>query len=370
MLKPIETMKPENAQIHGQNHIPEEPQSSSKSIVDRFWDRKPRLLESTTSFASNKVFSESTLPTEETLGYKSKVGFYGGKLRMVGQKMIYDMRGIVSRVDKWGDALLRTYDEHTIKEPLKMLRRHPKWFLKFSKPFEPKRYRGTPSEIAQNAQRLGLSDYYVQDPHGIEIKKPELFTSSRNLYDIYEAEEIGSDDLKSINRFQALQEAAKYIRDIHNNYGAIGELLVNDVLFQGRENNRVTDPVLNIPDIVYNTKKYGHERLKSTELKATDLLDFLVSVGHVESKVSKDENNVKIALQKVLEAYGDTKVIEAVKSLAKRGRLTLAGNTQNLPFTVIHNEARLDVKKDTSTLLRETIINACTQTLSDSSIKL
>jgi hypothetical protein len=120
------------------------------------------------------IVNESRLPGED---YESTVGVYGGKMKIEEDgKMILDRRGIVSKVDKTGDAILRSYDDHVVREPGKLLKRHPE--VAREKLFHPgtKRYRGSNEEIIENVERLGVSDYYGIHEHGIEIKKPEIYT--------------------------------------------------------------------------------------------------------------------------------------------------------------------------------------------------
>lgn len=153
--------------------------------------------------------NESRLPNTD---YESTVGVYGGKLVLDSEgKLVYDTRGLVSRVDRKGDSVLRTYDEHLVKEPWKLLKRHPRWFFRFLAP-GPKRYRGRQEEIMENVKRLGLADYYGIHQNGIEIKKPEIYAKGVALQDIYRADLINSDKLKEIDRFEALAFAAQYIR--------------------------------------------------------------------------------------------------------------------------------------------------------------
>lgn len=310
--------------------------------------------------------NESTLPTLEGLGYKSTVGIWGGKLIEDNEgKLIYQTTGFISRMDREGDTILRTFDEHIAKRPLQLLKKHPKWFLRHFLP-NPLRYRGTPQEIAHNARRLGLGEVYVLHPKGIEIKRPEVYKKGIALQDIYRAEEINSSLLKGINRFAALAEAAKYIRSIHDQFGAVGELLPNDIIFQSIENGHVQKPILNLPDEIYNPKK----EITETAKKATDLLDFLVSIGFEELRKSDSLTEVQKAIKTILENYNDSTVIKTVESFAKRGRLVMVGDEQiiNLPNTffkrnralfAIHNKARLSFHEDITAHLRDMIIESC-----------
>ena len=67
-----------------------------------------------------ETVQESRLPNKD---YESTVGVYGGKLRKNEDgQMIFDMSGIVSKMDRAGDAVLRSLDEHTIKDPVKLFK--------------------------------------------------------------------------------------------------------------------------------------------------------------------------------------------------------------------------------------------------------
>src|SRR5579884_2169315 len=317
---------------------------------------------------TQKTVNETNLPTRDGLGYESTVGVYGGKLNYdVNGKLVYDMSGPLSRFDRAGDVILRSWDEHIIRHPAKMLQERPFLFFKFLVN-GPKRHRGIPVDIARNIHRLGLEDYYGLHPRGIEVKRQELFKYGRPLQDIYRADEIRSDQLTGIDRFQALEEAAKYIGYIHRTKGAVGELLPSDIIFQGRDGDRVVNPVLNIPDIIYDDKDANPDK---TELKATDILDFLANVGVEELHNSGDWENVKKAFDVILAGYKNADVIRAANSLAKRGRLILGDeariNGQALPFfnrllrkyaVSQHNKARLGVSDEIATALRSAIIKS------------
>lgn len=328
------------------------------------------LLDKLRSGVQKKV-QESRLPTQEALGYESTVGVYGGKISSDETKMVFDMRGTVSKVDRVGDAVLRTYDEHTVKNPLAMLRQHPRWFFRFLAPGT-KRYRGTPEEIAENAARLGLENEYGPHSWGIEVKDPDIYRAGRPLQDVYRSNVIEGSDLEEVDRFTALAQSARYIRDIHENHGAIGEVLPSDIIFRKKDGANVSEPVLNIPDIIYNAEKQTSEKDKKT----TDLLDFVVSIGIEELRRSKDWNEARRAIRTILDSYDDKDIINLLRSFVKRGRLTMQGDAQPLglskttetlrPLTSIHNKARLSFDKDTTSNLRELIIAECESWLEDS----
>lgn len=296
-----------------------------------------------------KTVGESRMPTEE---YESTMIVYGGRLVTVPEgRMVWDRRGVKSKSDTWGDYILRTYDEHVVKKPFQLLSSHPKLFLQFLYP-GPKRYRGSNQEIVANVQRLGLEEYYGPHPLGIEIKKPELFTKGIPFQDIYREDLVNSERLSGIDRFQALTEVAKYMRHIHDNFGAIGEGVPYRFIFQKQQGNQVSDPVLFIPDIIYNPdKKFGRE-----DQKATDVLEFLISTALEELRRTqdlKDLSMVKKALDVAINAYGDKRVIEFASSFAKRGRPSLEGLASQ------HNRAHLGFAPGTQDILRQSVIEAC-----------
>lgn len=238
-----------------------------------------------------------------------------------------------------------------------------------------------------NVSRLGLEEHYGPHPDGIEIKDQELYTKAAALQDIFRADLIHSDKLNNIDRFQALAEAARYVREVHKRSdGGIGELLSNDILFKDKsEDGTVSNAVLNLPDIVYNEtlkqKLRGYEQsdtAKSRDQQATDLLDFMFNIGVEEYRRSQEWDEVKKALRIILENYQDKKIIELLKSFAKRGRLTLIGDREALgdqhqPDAVMskaqtvfgqHNRARLGTRMEFEGFLRQTVIDACGEFLS------
>lgn len=315
----------------------------------------------------NKTVNESKIPTED---YESTVGVYGGKMETEEDgKMVWNNKGMVSKIDKWGDAILRTYDDHVVKDLGELLKRHPKLFFQFLAPGT-KRYRGSKEEIFENIKRLGLEDTYGLHKNGIEIKDQDLYKKGLPLQDIYRSDLINSDKVNGFDRFQALAESGKYLRKIHDEHGGIGEANIGDIIFKKHENGQVGEPVLNMPDIIFNEEKNIGEK----EKKATDMLDFIISVGAEEFRSSEgDLNGVKQAMKKVLENYNDKSVINLMKSYIKRGRLTLSGDREseavNLPkdtFTTKnrgaftkHNEARIVNNRSLEASLKNIGLEVC-----------
>lgn len=314
----------------------------------------------------NKTVNESRIPTED---HESTLGVYGGKIKMESDgKMVWDNSGLISKIDKWGDAILRTYDDHLVKDLRALFDRNPKLFFEFLVPGT-KRYRGSKEEIFENIKRLGLEETYGLHDNGIEIKDQDLYLKGLPLQDIYRSDLINSDSVTHFDKTQALVEAAKYLRKIHDEHGGIGEVNIGDIIFKQHENGQVGEPVLNMPDIVWNKEKNIGEK----EKKATDMLDFIISVGAEEFRASGNLDAVKEAMKQVLENYGDKEVVSLVKSYIKRGRLTLLGDVKseavNLPedtFTTNnrglftkHNEARIVNNKDLETSLKDIGLEVC-----------
>ena len=318
--------------------------------------------------AVNRIVESPPINNEE-LGYKSTCGVYGAKIHKDAEgKMMWDNRDARSHFDKWGDRILRAWDEHHVKDPIELLDKHPRAFFHML-PFvaQPKRFRGNTEQILENVHRLGLDEYYGPHPAGvIEIKKPEIYTHGIRLQDIFHQNEIPSEALKKIDRFQATQESARYLSKMHAQYGGVGETLVGSFIFTNHTETEVSAPVLNLPDEVYNQDKKTSER----EKMATDLLDLLASVGSEEWRVSDNWDNIQKLLMSILENYEQSDVVELVESLIKRGRLTLPGEeeldeklsrlAQALKKAFAwHNTQRVKVGARMTARLRGAILDAC-----------
>src|SRR5579859_1225808 len=201
------------------------------SVVDKLAKNKPQL--------------------QHELGYQTSVAPYGYTLETLPDgRMVFNPSGLKNRGDRFGDNVLRTLDDGTLKYPLKTfkkaLRAHPYFSQRFVS--GPKRYRGEPQQVVANAERLGLGEFYGLTPEGfIEVKQPEILTKGINLQDIYR---VDAPVLQKIDRVQALYLAGEYIRYIHENFGAIGQLHTNDIIFREKDGAQVSEPVLRLPDIV------------------------------------------------------------------------------------------------------------------------
>ncbi len=322
----------------------------------------------------NKTVNESVIPNEK---YKSTLGVYGGKIEIEEDgKMIWNNEGIISKVDKWGDAILRTYDDHIVKDLGDLLSRHPRLFFNFLAPGT-KRYRGSKGEIFENIKKLGLEESYGLHGKGIEIKDRDIYLKGLPLQDIFRSDLIDSEVVGGFDRLQALTECATYLRKIHDKHGGIGEVNIGDFIFRKHEKGLVSEPVLNMPDIIFNQEKNISEK----EKKATDILDFIISVGAEEFRSSEgDLSGVKESMKRVLENYNDREIINLVKSYIKRGRLTLLGDKEsdvvNLPndtFTTKnrgiftkHNEARIVNNKSLEAILKDIGVEVCEEVINES----
>src|SRR5947209_17002962 len=110
--------------------VPIEGTPSHTRLVDIHGQLKGGALNTVKNFLRNKM-AQSTLPTEEKLGYKSESAFYGAKLQTTANGHMYlNYRGALAKVDRAGDIVLRTTDDNVMKKPLALITRHPKAFLK------------------------------------------------------------------------------------------------------------------------------------------------------------------------------------------------------------------------------------------------
>ncbi|MDP4009740.1 MAG: hypothetical protein Q8P53_02015 [Candidatus Shapirobacteria bacterium] len=373
------------------------------------------------SEASNKLMKNS-LPSSD---YESTVGVYGGKLKTINGELVYDMHSsFIDKIDVWGDRILRQWDDHYVQDFISMAKNHFGKLLGFVFHAEPMRRRGTPEEIAVNVERLGLSEYYGPYKDGIVIKKPEILTKGIAIADIFAANKIGSSKLQAIDRFQALAEETKYIDSVHQQFGPIGDI-VGDVMFQNAETIKTTpdsehpeieavkvsNPVLNIPDIILTpserrtdslhqqmveivkkekafklemeaeniTLKVGEidiakgrvKKIIEREQKAIDIVELLISTAFMEIQRSKgtgEPAEIERVIKTILINYKDQEVLKMVRYFVKRGRQILPGDLRrttnknrksgilNKVFSM-HNQAHLGADNENSKMVRETILN-------------
>ena len=261
-------------------------------------------------------------------------------------QLVFDMRGLVSHLDRWGDTFLRIFDE---KFPPQRL--------------SPLRYRGTPQEIADHCAQLGLASLYGLHPWGIVVKSPDVLWHGVALQDIWQANSPERKHLGKVDRFAALAMAVEYVNNLHATGGAIGELLPSDIIFQSTNESSVGKPVLNICDIIFN-KGYP---VSQVEQQATDLLDFFFSIGFAEWGRSGDWQMMEKALQIVTGSYRNKPVLSKVHEFAKEGRLVIPGDEKMLgqrviltllvkPWCALHNQVRLGYQQGVVGQLRQMII--------------
>lgn len=322
----------------------------------------------------NKNVKGSTLPNRF---YQSQADLYGGKIRiekdpLTGREQtILDTTDRSDKTDIKGDKMVRAFDDNVIREPLKMLKRHPKQVLKRLPGIaEAKRYRAqTPEETYRVIDRLGLTEYF--DPHkkGLLIKHPEIFTDGISLLDIFRQDIIDNTELNRINRFKAIETITEYIKRIHNERGCgLGDTHVLNFIFQKRDGSLASDPTLLLPNMQYNPKL----NISLREQKATDLIDFIFSVGTEEARRSHGyEKSIATSIDIILNTYNDPEVINFIKSFMKRGRLTMQAEGKVVerphsrlleylrPILSMHNKQRMKTDVPTSAGLRNLIIERC-----------
>ena len=290
----------------------------------------------------------SLLPTA---AYQSQTEIYGGHLKTdekrtvifnIGGKLLEIKRKgkLLDAIDVRGDRLLRTFDDNAVRNPLEMLKRHPKQLLKRIVNHA-KRYRANnPKETYEVIKRLGLEEYYGPHEEGLVIKKPEILTDGTGLLDIFRQDIIKNEELNKVDRFEALRETTLYIKNLHNQrQSGLGDLAIMDIVFQKRENGKVSNPVVLIPNMLYNPKL----NIPLREQKATDLIDLIFSAGTEEVRRTQgDQANVTKVVDTILNAYDEPDVIRFIRSYMKRGRLTMPGegNSVQRPRSPSHDSLR------------------------------
>jgi hypothetical protein len=352
----------------------------------------------------NAVMQGTRLPTQEMLGFESTVGMYGAFLRKDEHgRLVWDARvlptegsalnprhwrfltGLRAAIDRTGDRKVRAGDDNTLKnfEGLRQryglsrkLRSH---VIPWS---ESKRHRGSNAEILDHISELGLQNVYGSHPWGIEIKDKEVFTKGLALLDIFRSDQLGNPAaLDGIDRFDALGQASEHLHRYHAAGKATGEANVYRFIFCGADaaeggGRRVRDPVLNLPDIVWNKKQNakGENVVTDKEKFTLELLDLLVSAAMEELRRSTgNPESMRHALDTVLDHYGDDDVIRLAASYLRRGRVTMPGSPEGITARIssgkttqtlrsaaaLHNQARLGVTADTAGMLRVSIEEAC-----------
>lgn len=280
-----------------------------------------------------KLVSESRKPS---LGFVSEVECFGGKWKLNEHGTLYfDMSGAISRLDRFGDRILRRWDDNVPRLTGNMFDILRGNLL---------RYRGNPREIYENVMRLNLTRHYAHYQDGIVVLNPECFTTAVSLLDIFRL-----DCFAGVDREKAVQRAAKFLALTHQKNGPVGEVLPSDVLFeqvvQGME---VDYPFWGIPDIV------PAEGANFDRLKALDLLDFVFSVGFEEYRKSGSSVNAQTIALKALEAYSNWTVIYVAHCMLELSRYTLRRADDGVVDRLMwqHNRARLQQPCVGANLLR------------------
>lgn len=139
-------------------------------------------------------------------------------------------------------------------------------------------------------------------------------------------------------------------------------------IFQKRENGIVSNPTLLFPNMTYNPNL----NIPLREQKATDLIDFVFSVGTEEMRrAQNNQERVVKVIDTVFNAYNEPDVIDLVKSYMKRGRLNMQAEGDSVkkpisrtikfltPILSMHNKQRMKADAPTSAMLRGLIIDRC-----------
>lgn len=223
--------------------------------------------------------NEQTVPA---YGYKSTVAIFGGRLRQLRYGgLLFDQSGFVSRLDRFGDAIVRRWDDAV------------EWYqgwLSLLKGSSLRR-RGNPREVYENIVRLGLMGVYCPHPKGVELRDIRFFEAVVALQDIFRVPE-----LSHINRRIAVGNASLYLSQLHASADYIGEVLPSDFLFTSVVGGIASKPILNVPDIVGVTDEIG-------TLRCLDLLDFVFSIAFEEYRRSRDLAETRAIVSVALNSY-------------------------------------------------------------------
>lgn len=295
--------------------------------------------------------NEQTVPAN---GYKSTVAIFGGRLRQLRHgRLLFDQSGFVSRLDRFGDAIVRRWDD--------AVEWYDGWYSLLSG--VPLRRRGNPREVYANVLRLGLANTYCPHKNGIEMRDTHFFDEVVALQDIFRVTE-----LSHVNRRIAVGNASLYLSQLHTRAGYVGEVLPSDILFQSIVGDIASKPILNVPDIVGVTDEIG-------TLQCLDFLDFVFSIAFEEYRRSRDLNEtraiVSVALnsyhQKTVKLYGIKFVEEEQYTLPD---ITDRGIKRILKVVMWqHNRARLNPPVDGVELqelidmVKERLTTACTEAM-------
>src|SRR5690348_4832899 len=113
-------------------------------------------LERVTRVVRRRIETPITVYNED-LGYTSIANPYGYTLKQLADgTIIFDPKGIKNRSDRFLDKFIRSVDEHVLRDPKALFRRHRGMVMDQVKS-GPKRSRGPTEAVLANADRLGLS---------------------------------------------------------------------------------------------------------------------------------------------------------------------------------------------------------------------
>jgi len=259
----------------------------------------------------NELVTQGKMPT---INYKSNVGLYGFKVKPVEGGILYmKPLAVVNRIENRlrvsGDRGGRVLD----------------FFRKGV------RRRANLKEVKANINELGLDNYFTMTEEGI-IETTRDISNGLMLTDLF-GEPKNPEDKAFLSQFdskEAVKAAAGMVAKVHTeSKRGIGELLTNDVIFNVQE-GKMENPRLSLPDLKY------HQGIDALEQQATDILDFVFSVGSACHKEGGELNieEVRAHIKAILKGYDmqNTDMVKlAVKNLAKQGR----------PHLTMHNGIRL-----------------------------
>jgi len=303
---------------------PDEDPEVLRSVIDLLedWGFRPidndsgsLVIESESERKAAKINELVTQGKMPTIKYKSNVGLYGFKVEPVEGGILYIKP--LDVVNKIEDRLRVSGD------------RGGKITDFFRKGV---RRRANLQEAKVNIQELGLQAYFTDFSSGI-VETTEDISKGFMLTDL-----LGNRDdrgfLAKFDRWNAVKEASRMVAQVHSSSKrGIGELLTNNIVF-GVTENKMSNPRLTFPNITFS------EDVEALEQQATDMLDFLFSVGSTRRSATGeiDFNLARMYIHAVFDGYGlgrDGRDVEMVK------RAIRALSEQGRPFLTLHNGVRL-----------------------------
>ncbi len=255
----------------------------------------------------NSLARKENMPTKK---YRSNVGIYGFSTVIAGSRMSYFKTAMDKIMDKISDLLTTAGDSGgNIFEAL------------FKKPI---RKKADEQALARNVRDFGLDKHFTVTPGGRVHEDIEDVKKGAFLDDVLRLRKRHP-HLQKMDPDKALAIATKMVAEAHRkgNRG-IGELLATDIVLQVDENGQVKGSRLALPDMVYS------DDISVLEQKATDLSDFLYSVGSAGFQLGsarQAEKNIRTVIQN----YPNDTVRKKVVALIDQGR----------PHPTMHNKIRL-----------------------------